>query len=74
MRYPLVYVVNLEDQDFEQWDAEEVSIRTSLYWVASDGYVHGYQLELGGYRLSELGQFADSAVEAVAAIIREEQL
>ena len=74
MRYPLVYVVSLEDQDFEQWEAQGVSISTSFYWVASDGYVHGYQLEIGGYRLARFGHCADCNVEEVAAFIRKEQL
>jgi hypothetical protein len=67
-------VVSLEDEDIEQWEAEEVSVRTSFYWVASDGYIHGYQLELEGYRLARFGHFADCNVEEVAAFIRKEQM
>lgn len=74
MTYPLVYVVSLEDQDFEQWEAEGVGIRTSLYWVGSNGYVHGYQLEIGGYSLARFGHFADCDVEEVAAFIQKQQL
>jgi len=51
-----------------------VYITTSFYWVASDGYVHGYQLELEGYRLARFGPFADCNVEEVAAFIRKEQM
>ena len=51
-----------------------MGIRTSFYWVASDGYVHGYQLEIGGSCLARFGHFADCNVEEVAAFIREEQL